>query len=368
MLAEISLLPSWQKWLFWIIALAFCAGLILSIVSWLRICTGVCSESHNWRLFGLPFEVFGISYFAILLVMHRISLTSPGLSFYTGLMVAGGLGAEVKLIYIQKYDVGSWCPVCLSIAACIAAAALCFVIKYSFEVSSSIKQRNQGNIMTNVWKGISGLSIFILGLLMTMIGALHFNPLDAAENTIKESLAFGNKDSPIEIYLFTDWACPACRQLEPELEKMFPDIIKQGRFTFVDHAVHTETLNYSPYNVSFMIKNKPQYLKLRRALTELSQETDAPTDEQIEKLAEKENTKYQQLHFSDIALSQKYFKQLAKQFKVSKTPTLVIINRETKKGKKLIGPEITEDNILKAVESLHTDSESAKNSAHDVKP
>lgn len=291
-------------------------------------------------------------FFIVLFGTHLLSSKYPDLTFYTGLMIAGALGSEAKLIMIQKYEIGNSCPVCLSIASCIAVAAVCFGIKFLSEIYASLKQRNKEEIMNNFWKGISTVSVFVLGLLLAVIGVTRFDPLDAAENTIKESLIFGNKDSPIEVYLFTDWACPACRALEPEIEKMVPDIMKKARFTFVDHAIHTETLNYSPYNVSFMIRNKPEYLKLRHELTNLSIKTTAPTDEQIEKIAEKEGTKYQQLHFADIALSQKYFKQLAKQFSVSKTPTLVIVNRNTKKGKKLIGPEITEANVLKAIDSL----------------
>lgn len=352
MFAGDNLSETWRKWLFRISFLALSLGCVLSIVSWLRLCSGVCSESHNWRIFGLPFELFGMIFFVALMGMLILSIKYNALTFYIGVMIAGALGTEYKLIQIQKYEIGNWCPVCLSIAACIAIAALCFTIKYLSEISYAVKQRDKGELMNNMWKGISGVSVFILGILLAVIGVSRFDPLEAAESTIKESLVFGDKESPIEIYLFTDWACPACRQLEPELEKMFPEITKHARFTFVDHAIHTETLNYSPYNVSFMIKNKPQYLKLREALTKLSTETSAPTDEQIEKLAKKEDTKYQQLHFSDIALSQKYFKQLAKQFSIAKTPTMVIVNKETKKGKKLIGGEITESNIKKAIETL----------------
>lgn len=347
----------WRKGLFRISFFALFVGCILSIVSWLRLCSGACSESHSWLVFGLPFELIGALFFISLMLLLFFSMRYNELTFYIGLMLAAALGSEYRLIQIQKYEIGNWCPICLSIATCIAIAALCFTIKYVAEVSCAIKQNDKGELMNSLWKGISGGSIFILGLLLAIIGVSRFDPIEAAEATIKESLVFGDKTSPIEIYLFTDWACSACRSLEPELEKMFPDLIKKTRFTFVDHTIHTETLNYSPYNVSFMIKNKPQYLKLRKALTKLSEQTEAPTDEQVEKLAEEEQTKYQQLHFSDIALSQKYFKQLSKQFNVSKTPTLIIVNRETKKGKKLIGGEITESNIFKAIEALSQPNE-----------
>jgi protein-disulfide isomerase/uncharacterized membrane protein len=348
--------------LYWITALAIITGIVLSVVSWLRICSSSCSESHNWRFFGFSFEFLGLVAFIVVLIFHLLSKRYPDLSFYTGLMLIGAVGAELKLVFIQKYIIKAWCPICLSIAACIFIGAACFTIKYLWEFMFAIKQRNKEDIMDNIWKGISAISVFILGFLLAIIGVIRFDPLEAAENTIKDSIAFGDLKSPIEIYVFTDWACPACRQIEPELEKMAPNMMKQARITFVDHAVHTETLNYSPYNVSFMIKNKPEYMKLREALTQLSIDNSAPTDEQIEKVAEKLGTKYQQLHFADITLSQKYFKQLAKQFGISKTPTLVIINRETKKGKKLIGSEITEENVLKAIQALKGGTEEDQDS------
>ena len=93
-----------------------------------------------------------------------------------------------------------------------------------------------------------------------------------------------------------------------------PDIMKKAKLTFVDHAIHTETLNYSPYNVSFMIKNKPEYFALRRKLTELSINNSNPADADVEKIATDEKVKYQHLPFSDITISQKYFKKLAGQF------------------------------------------------------
>lgn len=349
-----------RKWTFGLITLAICCGIILTFVSWFRVCTGSCEEGHNWRFFGMPFEVPGLLFFISLLFLHFYSLKIPHLAFYGGLMTVGALGSEAYFIYIQKAVIGTWCPVCLSIAACIFAAFVGYGSAFVSDLAIAIKQKNKGEIMNNIWKGISILSIFVLGFFMSIIGTSRFNPLEAAENTIKESLIFGQKDSPIEVYIFTDWACPACRQLEPEIEKMVPLLMKKSRLTFVDHAIHTETLNYSPYNVSFMIKNKDKYLELREALTKLSIEQPAPTDEQVEKIAEKLHTKYQQLHFSDITLSQKYFKQLGKQFGVSKTPTLVVINRETKKGKRLVGGDITEANVLKAIDSLSGTSKDHK--------
>jgi protein-disulfide isomerase len=295
----------------------------------------------------------GVFFFIPAFILFLLSAKNESFSFPTGLMLAGALGAEIKFILVQKYQIGIWCPICLSIAACIFVASLCYAIKYGLELKKNFENGSRGDLMKSIWKGIAGVSIAVLGFFVAVLGISKVNPLAAAENTIKESVAFGNTTSPIEVYVFTDWACPACRQLEPEIEKMAPDVMEKARLIFVDHAIHTETLNYSPYNVSFMIKNKENYLKLRDALTKLSEKVGAPTDPQIEELAKEFGVNYEQLNFSDITLSQKYFKQLGKQFNISKTPTIVILNRETKKGKKLIGAaEISQENVDKAIETL----------------
>lgn len=342
-----------RSWLYGIILLATIAGLILSAVSWLKVCTEACSQVHNWRLLGLPFETMGGLFFIPVLILLWMARDNSWLMTLCGFLYAGAAGAELKFVLIQKYQIGAWCPVCLTIASCIFIATAAFVMRYILEWKEIMTQGSQGNFMHWLTKGFTGFSVFLLGFLVAAVGTTHFDPLAAAENTIKDSVAFGQKDSPIEVYVFTDWACPACREVEKDFEKMAPEIMSQARLTFVDHAVHTETLNYSPYNVSFMIKAKPEYFRLREALTHWALSHPTPTDEQIEKIAKEHGVTYEQLNFSDIALSQKYFKQLATQFGVKQTPTLVIINTKTKKGKKLIGvDEITASNVKKAISSL----------------
>lgn len=349
-----GILPKQLKdWLFLGAAIAILAALVLSIISWLEICSIECTEVHFYRYFGMKFEYMGLLFFVPLLILHVFSRWHPALSTYVGLMLAGAVGSEAYFILVQKYKIGSWCPVCLSIATCVGIAALCYAIKYLNELITSYKQGQRKEFMKTIWKGFAGTSMMVLGFLVSVLGISRFDQIEAAENTIKESLFFGDKTSSIEVYIFTDWACPACRAVEGILETSGPDIMKKAKLTFVDFPIHTETLNYSPYNVSFMIKNKDAYFRLREALTKLSLNTPTPTDEQIEKLAEKLGVKYQQLNFADITLSQKYFKQLATQFSVDRTPSIIIINTKTKKGKKLIGGgEVTEEKILNAIDSL----------------
>lgn len=328
-------------------------GLVLTVISWLKICSETCSDAHNYRFFGHSFEVLGGFFLVTLLTFHLLSKKSTILFYLVVLMITGGLGAESMFIWLQKYEIGHWCPVCLGIAATLFFTSLFYFLDYLGKGSADINHEHQGGIMKNRLQGLGIFTAFVLGFLIAFGGVTKIDRLEAAENAIKERVKFGNDNSPVEVFLFTDWACPACRLLEPKLESLSSKVMKKATLTFVDVVVHPETLNYAPYNLAFMIQNKPDYFKARNALIKLSQQTKKPSDRQIHQMMRPLGVNFQELGYEDISLGMKYFDQLADKFKINATPTMVIINREAKKGKKLSGvEEITESNVLKAIDSL----------------
>lgn len=267
--------------------------------------------------------------------------------------ISASLGAEIMFTYAQYAIICKWCPICLMVATTVAILFILISIRSINKLVASINNHQNEEIMKNLFKGASCLFIIFLGFFFSFLGFGKFNQLQAAENNIKESIAFGNLKSPIEIYIFTDWECPSCRKIEPMLDTSGPEIMKKARVIFVDLPVHPESMNFTPFNLSFMIKDKKDYLKIRDILTEISLKTDAPTDEQVEAAVKKINVKYEQLNYADVSVGIKYFKHLAKQFNVDRTPTVVIVNKDKKKGKKLIGAtEISAVNILNAIEAL----------------
>ena len=106
--------------------LALCAlitALGLTVISWMRLCSQTCAEGHSYRIFGLSFEFVGMIFFPLLCLLHVLSRKYPALVHVTGWALCAALGSEIIFIYIQKYRIGSWCPVCLSIAASLLVAA-----------------------------------------------------------------------------------------------------------------------------------------------------------------------------------------------------------------------------------------------------
>ena len=339
--------------LFIAIALSFFAGFVLSLLSWLEVCTQECSDAHHYQFFGLSFGMIGIAYFVTMIGFHFLSIKYSALYMVTGFMVAGGLGAEIMLIVVQKFVIGKWCPVCLSIAGMISIAAFCFIAMYLLELDTVIKNNMGNKIMQNIWKGISSISIFATGFILTFFGIGKEDKLEAPQTAIEQNLVFGNTKSPVVVYIFTDWQCPACRQAEPAIEKMFDAITEKAQVVFVDLAIHPESLNFVPYNLSFIMRNKPQYIQLRHILTNISSQTDAPTDEQVKDASSKIGIKYQQLNYSDIVLGIRYFRNLSQEYGIQSTPTILVVHQNKNLKKKIGGSDgITEANILKAIESM----------------
>ena len=186
-----------------------------------------------------------------------------------------------------------------------------------------------------------------------MISLLVIGELQADAKEMSRKLGFGNKETSVEVYLFTDWYCPACHALEPSLKTLIPKIQEAARIHFIDVPLHKESINYIPYNITFMLKNKPEYLELRAILDEMTSETKQPTDEKINAAIAHLGVNYEQLNYSEIDQVQRYFIQMVNKFRMRGTPTMVIFNRRTKKSERLRGPSnITEKNVMKAIKKL----------------
>lgn len=318
----------------------------LTTASFLRLCSQACSEGHQYLILGMSFETVGFLFFGLLAFLHLYGKYSPNARQLEQFGFCCALGAETVFTGVQKYLIGTWCPVCLTIASCVGIGVLSYVL-------SEIKHYQEGKMKTLLKGGIKNFMAIAAGFFIAFMGISKHDAMEAAESTVQKRLAFGNLNSPIEVYIFTDWFCPACKKLEPRAEELTDAIGPHAKITFVDEAIHPESLNFTPFNLAFLINNKAEYFKLRHMLTELSLSTKTPTEEQVEQGAAKLGVRFHELHYADISMGASYYKQLSERFKVDSTPTMIIINAETKKGKKLEGPEeITKENALKAIEAL----------------
>jgi len=333
---------------YWI-AVPFAAAWILSVISWLGICSDGCEESHLYRLFGIPLSPLGVGFFTLcglaFLTRNRIRFSG----FLIPVLLSGALGSEFVLIWFQKYVIGRWCPLCVGIALSVVTACVLFALERLPGVAIRIRG-GERNLEMKRLAGKTALILlaFLAGMGMTTMGLKK--PDAFAAGLSAQSLAFGNAESSTEVYFITDWFCPACRAAEPEILKGARKAMRRAKVVFVDYPVHRETFNFIPYNLSFIVREKPKYLEIREALATLARRTKEPTPEDVQAAVSPLGVKYVPLNYADVLAGMQEFSALVKKFKVPGTPSVVVLDSSTGKTKTLYGIlEITSDNILKAV-------------------
>ncbi len=323
------------------------AGLLLSVASALDLCPEACSQTHKYVLMGIYVPVLGIIFFTAAAIVYELGRKKEPFSALFTLLIFGASGAEVAFILIQKYRIEKWCPLCLGIAATVYFTAVVISFERAGSLISMFKDRRI-MFMSLVRKVIAVIVVFIAGFLVAYKG---MRAGEAAENV--PNIFLGKQSGPVEVYIMTDWFCPHCRKAEQETEKFVPAVEKKAKIIFVDVPIHQESLNYTPYNLSFLIHEKGKYMDLRKALLNLAAKKKNPTDEDVREAVKPLGVSYKPLSFLDATKGLKFYDSLAKEFQVSGTPTVVIREVKTKKIKKLVGDkEITAQSILNAVEEI----------------
>ncbi len=201
----------------------------------------------------------------------------------------------------------------------------------------------------SIFKKISLIALVVVaGFLLAFKGAQKGEAQDKVLN-----IFVGAENSARELYIFTDWFCPACRLAESEIEKAVSSTEKNTKIIFIDVPIHPETLNYMPYNISFLMNEKGKYLELRKALVALSLKSKEPGPEDVQKAIAPLGVTYKPLSFMVVTKGLKYCDETAKAFGVKSTPTVVAANAKTKKRIQMVGTkDITEQNILKALDEV----------------
>lgn len=320
---------------------------LLSVLLHFGICTDACKATYKWTIFGMKFPLFGIGFFGLCLAMfsfrerHTIRILFP-------VLIAGAWGAELTFVHVQQSIIKRWCPMCLAVAFCVCVVGVALAAGH---IPGMRRQSGSGRgaMLRQVSKGVFLAAAMVAGAFVTFLGM--GNPADSQAATLP--LALGKTDSEIEVYVFTDWFCPACRKAEPEMDRAYPDILKRAKLLFIDQPVHPESMNYVPYNLSFLVREKEKYLEIRKALLQLAERTKEPSPEEVQKAVARLGVTYRPLNYADVNAGIQYFQSVVQTFRIEGTPAMVVYNRKTKSVKVLNGSrDLFYPNILMAVSGV----------------
>ena len=324
-------------------ALLTLTGLVLAALSWTDLCSFMgCSEAHEYRLFGISLQLVGTLYFCILAITMLLSTRFSSCAPLVNLTLASGAGAELMMLHLQKNVIQAWCPLCVGIAVVVyllCGVAIIGAVIESREIKTMNKRKLFSKALLLIVAALAGFAVSFAGIK---------KPEAAGIDT-----SLGKQGSKVEVYVFSDWLCPVCLKVEPALEAVLPRLEKRTKVSFIDKPVHKESMNFVPYHLSFLVHEKPKYMQLRKALFELAKRNRNPSLQDVQTAIAPLGVTYRQLGFMDVSQMMAQFQALATEYKVTGTPTVVVVNNSSKKSKTLVGGrDITADNLLKAVKSV----------------
>ncbi len=328
------------------------AAWLISALSWAGICTDACAEAHLFRLFGVPLPPFGVGFFAVCAVAFLARRRVRIAGFAVGVLLAGALGSELVFLWIQKYVIGTWCPWCVAIAVSVAAACALFARERLRDASARARDGERTDVMKRLAPGTLAVVVaFAAGIAVSAVGMKK--PDAFAAGLSPRSLVFGDEKSSTEVYVVTDWFCPACRTAEPEIVKGAGLAMRRAKVFFIDYPIHPETVNFIPYHLSFMVREKERYLPIREALSALARKTKDPTPEDVQAAVSALGVKYVPLNYTDVLAGTQFFNATIKRLRVPGTPSVVVLDVRTGKTKTLTGSvALTADGIAQALSEV----------------
>jgi len=317
-------------------SVAVLAGLVLSIVYMLGICTESCSATASYQIFGLNFSLFGLLFFGAALVLLIGRQFVPAAHLILLLMFLSAAGAELHFTWLQKYEIARWCPICLSIAAAVyfGCAVLFFETFRMNDIRFTFKR-------------------FVLILAVFAIGAgVSFVGVSKEEPTVADYF-LGNRKSPVTVYFVTDWFGPDNRRFEAVIAEACNRISKDVRIAFVDYPGHPETNYFTSYNLQFLALEKASYFKLRSMLYELAARSRKPTAEQVQAAVAPAGVRLKPMDNADLLAGLEMGMNIYLKYGIVSAPAIVVVNGKNQKHVVLKGEaELTPDKIAETVRTI----------------
>ncbi len=145
---------------------------------------------------------------------------------------------------------------------------------------------------------------------------------------------------PVEVRLYTDYFCPPCRAMEPDVEKILKDLVKKNaiRLLLVDTPIYRYSPLYSRYFLYAIRQNNAleHIFRVRDILIEASINKEMTTQERIEALFRERGIAYSVWDPKPVF---DRYNALITEDMIKATPSCVVIRNGQKKTF-VGGPEI----------------------------
>jgi len=135
-----------------------------------------------------------------------------------------------------------------------------------------------------LWKrlGLIPWAVFLL----LYVGVARVEAAGGEENPLS---SFGS--GAIKVRLYTDYFCPPCRDMEPDLEPLILDLVKDGtiHLTFIDVPTSRNTVLYANYFIYSLSEQKDidSAIRARRTLFEAAEKNIVERGQLVELLTQK---------------------------------------------------------------------------------
>jgi hypothetical protein len=138
---------------------------IFSVIQELCLATA-CRDTVAFSFFGINLGWLGIAYFSLLLLLLWQRTGIVRLDWAVAALVFAGVGAEFRLLWIQKYIIGGWCPLCVSICCALFCAAVLLILEKKQGGEAEVADKKNLSIWLAAMAVLAalGLAIAIFGV------------------------------------------------------------------------------------------------------------------------------------------------------------------------------------------------------------
>ncbi len=152
----------------------------LSVLLWLSLSAGwtvstfsvieemcmvsACRDTASFTIFGLNMGWFGVAYFTTVLIVLWRRKRDHRLDWILYALVFSGIGAELRLLWIQKFVIGGWCPLCVTICCALFFAGMFLAI----EMKRSVEKTEVKSLIVRLFFAVAmsaiGLAVAVVGV------------------------------------------------------------------------------------------------------------------------------------------------------------------------------------------------------------